>query len=138
MFFKVGTAVALVALANSNNLFAFAQTVCGITDDASVTDCQHILDNFPTPNFGSKCSYSVNGIFHDAFNTACFGGCCIYSDQNGVSADLIKQGAQTVLGCQDLSSGTVNGRTKLQGAGSDAPSICLSDGNGCGGCFHNE
>jgi hypothetical protein len=35
MFFKVGTAVALVALANSNNLFAFAQTVCGITDDAS-------------------------------------------------------------------------------------------------------
>ena len=61
---------------------------------------------------------------------------CIYSDQNGISADLIKQGAQTVLGCRGP-LGTVNGRTKLQ-SGSDAPSICLSNGNGCGGCFHNE
>ena len=114
-----------------------------------------IIDNFPVPNFGNKCHYTVNGIIHDAFNTACFGGCecspgnclpegirtypiigCIYSDQNGVSGDLIKQGAQTVLGCQGP-KGTVNGRTKLQ-TGSDAPSICLSNGNGCGGCFHNE
>ncbi|KAH7921591.1 hypothetical protein BV22DRAFT_997456, partial [Leucogyrophana mollusca] len=101
-----------------------------------VSDCQHLLDNFPTTlNFGNKCHYFVGAISRDAFNVACYGGYCIYSDQNSVSADLVKQGAQTTLtGCQDTKTGTVNGRTTLSGDGSNLPSICLSDGNGCGGC----
>ncbi|KAH7919974.1 hypothetical protein BV22DRAFT_1133450 [Leucogyrophana mollusca] len=131
---KVALAVLAVALANP------ARAVCGITDDASAGDCQHLLDNFPaTLNFGSKCHYFVGAISHDAFNVACYGGCCIYSDQNGVSVDLVKQAAQTTLdGCQDSQTGTVNGRTTVSGDGSNPPSICLSNGNGCGGCFHNE
>jgi hypothetical protein len=109
---KFGIAIAAIALANPNNLFTFAQTVCGITDDASwvsmsircfldvhshwlrsVADCQHILDNFPTPNFGNKCHYTVNGISHDAFNTACFGGCKCASQNcphDGITADPLQ------------------------------------------------
>jgi hypothetical protein len=58
---------------------------------------------------------------------------CIYSDQNGVSRDLVLQGAQAVLS-NCAGSNTVNGRSKLPG-GSGGATICLSDGNGCGGCF---
>jgi hypothetical protein len=58
---------------------------------------------------------------------------CIYSDQNAVTRDLVIQGAQAVLSNCSATT-TVNGRSKVPG-GSGAATICLSDGNGCGGCF---
>jgi len=134
MFFnKIGTFIAMVILATSVNLSAFAKD-CGITNDASLPDCQYLIANYPSaPNFGNKCHYYKFPLFHDAFDTACHGTCCIYSDQNGVSRDLVLQGAQAVLS-NCAGSNTVNGRSKLPG-GSGGATICLSDGNGCGGCF---
>ncbi|KIJ57896.1 hypothetical protein HYDPIDRAFT_120111, partial [Hydnomerulius pinastri MD-312] len=63
---------------------------------------------------------------------------CIYVDQNQVSADIVKQGARSTLGCTDNQNGLVNGRTRMDGYGSNPPSVCLSNGHGCGGCFYNE
>lgn len=42
----------------------------------SKSDCSTLIGAFPDPpNFSNKCTYSVHGIFHTAFNTACYGNC---------------------------------------------------------------
>ncbi|TFK49817.1 hypothetical protein OE88DRAFT_387898 [Heliocybe sulcata] len=129
----LSTAVFLLAAmsfsAASPVLEARADVHCGTTQDASLTACQSLLDNW-TGNLvkDNDCTYGATG---SAWNVDSVPGCSLYMTDPEKEPNAVKEALQSLLNCADKSKGTVNGLTTL----ADGTGVCIGGNSGCGDCF---
>ncbi|KAJ6565846.1 hypothetical protein DFH09DRAFT_462435 [Mycena vulgaris] len=120
---------------------------CGTTSDATLSDCQALVQpdtwNAAWAAGSNVCHWSsaTPGWYNQkAYNLACHGNCCAYySAYPGRDAtfdqELMRQRAQSLLGCGDQAANKING---LEITRADRSGVCLSNGKGCGDCFDDS
>ncbi|KAJ7809674.1 hypothetical protein B0H13DRAFT_2385098 [Mycena leptocephala] len=139
--------VASPAIARPSNMTSRQANTCvhcGTTSDATLSDCQALVQpdtwNSVWAAGSNVCHWSSAkpGWYNNkAYNLACHGNCCAYyspypaRDPN-FDQELLRQRAQSLLGCGDTAVDKING---LEITTADRSGVCLSNGNGCGDCF---
>ncbi|KAL9933971.1 hypothetical protein V8E36_007053 [Tilletia maclaganii] len=129
-------ALALVAATNAGPLIAARQNrnpTCGTAGDATLSDCQALVDNWPVP--------APTGVGQTAYNPACNGNCCVYVTTNHAiwdnpDSDIgdVRAAARAFLGRGSQEKNSVNGVIDVEQDGVEGR-VCLSDSAGCGDCF---
>ncbi|KAJ6469665.1 hypothetical protein DFH09DRAFT_1111136 [Mycena vulgaris] len=119
---------------------------CGTTSDATLSDCQVLVQpdtwNAAWAAGSNVCQSVVYVFFPRRTDAASVGrarppvGCAYYSVYPGRDAtfdqELMRQRAQSLLGCGDQAANKING---LEITRADRSGVCLSNGKGCGDCF---
>ncbi|EIM91785.1 uncharacterized protein STEHIDRAFT_151145 [Stereum hirsutum FP-91666 SS1] len=148
MYFSFSYITSLTVLAASvlPSVFAAVGIHCGTTSDATLSDCQALVDpdtwNSVWAGTSNVCHYSNpnSGIVGGkAQNVACHGNCCVYVADGGAKnfqfvSETIRNEAAGLLGCGDTSKDKINGLDFFE----DGHGTCISNGNGCGDCFDDS
>ncbi|KZV97020.1 hypothetical protein EXIGLDRAFT_704321 [Exidia glandulosa HHB12029] len=112
---------------------------CGTTADATLSDCQNLVNNADVFNAAwagnsNTCHYTnvvELKIDYPASNTACSGNCCVYyatgtTDNSVPDQETVRQRAIGLLGCGATDVNKVN----ALGVAADGSGVCLSNGDG--------
>ncbi|KAJ7097085.1 hypothetical protein B0H15DRAFT_31430 [Mycena belliarum] len=105
------------------------RTQCFTQRAAQASDCQTLLSSPPPPDWTNVAAAGSAPVFKPFCNASC----CLFTDTKGVLTDDLVSAGATLLGCEQLGKGLVNGVTKSGTAGF----FCLADAMGAEGCFDN-
>ncbi|KZV98981.1 hypothetical protein EXIGLDRAFT_831762 [Exidia glandulosa HHB12029] len=138
-------AIASPAFKLSEKRQACSAVSCGTTSDATLSDCQALVDPATwSAAFagGSNVCHFTNGLNFNApaYNVACHGNCCAYYAPGfrttaNFDENSLRDRAASLLGCGDTDKNSINGLTV---ATIDGSGVCLSNGDGCGDCFDDS
>ncbi|KIJ42251.1 hypothetical protein M422DRAFT_254658 [Sphaerobolus stellatus SS14] len=125
----------IIAVAAAPAVFASVGVHCGTTDDATLSDCQALVQpdtwNGAFAGTSNACHFGLGEV---AYNVACHGNCCAYLARGTPNRDTTRNEAASLLGCGDTQNNKINELVAFQ----DGHGVCLSNGNGCGDCFDDS